>query len=55
MNFLDNQENLKHGLDIKELLLLLLGMNSTMIMFCFVLFFKPYLLEICTEVFKEFL
>lgn len=39
-NFLDNQENLKHELNIKELLLTLLGMNSTVIMFCFVLFFS---------------
>lgn len=46
MDFVDNRENLKMESmldDIKELLLILLGMNGTVIM---LFFFSSYLLEI---------
>lgn len=40
--------------DIKELLLVLLGMNGTVIMLL-VFFLSSYLLEISSEAFREFL
>lgn len=57
MKFLHHQENLNTDWildDIKELLLILLGVNGTVIMWL-VFFLSSCLLEISSEAFREFL